>query len=343
MDLSLFYFSDEGDAQQDRYKLLLSGARFADTHGLHAVWTPERHFHQFGGVFPNPSVTAAAVAAITSRVKVRAGSVVAPLHHPLRIAEEWSIVDNISNGRAGLSLASGWHPRDFIFRPDAYDERRQLTVDTVHTLRHLWRGGAYTGRDAKPGEVYHVFPPPVQKDIPLWLTASGSPQTFQAAGKEGVGVLTHLLSQSLDDLAVKVAAYRSAYAASGQPGRGHVTLMMHTFLDADLASAHRHVEEPLRRYLISSLDLFANASASGGTAQHQQISEARSHHIVNRAYERYLHQDGLFGSVADARRTVDRVRAADVDEVACLIDFGVPTDTVLGSLRWLATLQELVQ
>lgn len=333
MDLSLFYFSDEGDTQQDRYRLLISGARYADTHGLAAVWTPERHFHQFGGIFPNPAVTAAAVAAATSRVKIRAGSVVAPLHHPLRIAEDWSVVDNISNGRAGLSLASGWHPRDFIFRPDSYDERRQVTVDTIHTLRHLWRGGAYCGHDAKPGEIYQVFPPPVQANIPLWLTASGSPQTFEAAGKEGVGVLTHLLNQSLDDLTAKIASYRSAYAASGQPGRGHVVLMMHTYLDEDLETAHRHVREPLQRYLISSLDLFAS----------QQVSQTRARHIVNRAYERYLHQDGLFGSVDDARKTVDRVRTAGVDEIACLIDFGVPTDTVLESLRWLAALQELVR
>lgn len=343
MDLSLFYFSDVGDARHDRYRLLLSGARFADEHGLAAVWTPERHFHRFGGIFPNPAVTAAAVAAATERVKIRAGSVVAPLHHPLRIAEDWSVVDNLSHGRAGLALASGWHARDFVFRPDAYAERRQVTVDTIRTLRELWHGEPYRGPGVKPDELYPVFPPPVQADIPLWLAASGSAQTFEAAGQEGVGVLTHLLNQSPDDLAAKIAAYRSAYAASGRPGRGHVVLMMHTYLDSDTETAHRHVREPLQRYLISSLDLFANAPDPGGAARSQPISEARSRYIVNRAYQRYLNRDGLFGSVDDARRTVERVRAADVDEIACLIDFGVPADTVLQSLRWLAKLQELVR
>ncbi len=47
------------------YRLLLEGAKFADTHDFEAVWTPERHFHPFGGLYPNPSVTSAAVAAIT--------------------------------------------------------------------------------------------------------------------------------------------------------------------------------------------------------------------------------------------------------------------------------------
>ena len=52
------------DRWRTSYRVLLEGARFADRHGFTAVWTPERHFHDFGGLFPNPSVTGAAVAAI---------------------------------------------------------------------------------------------------------------------------------------------------------------------------------------------------------------------------------------------------------------------------------------
>ena len=78
MDFSLFYFANDvaDDTGGGRYDLLLDGARFADEHGFAAVWTPERHFHPFGGVYPSPAVTGAAVAAVTSRVGVRAGSVV---------------------------------------------------------------------------------------------------------------------------------------------------------------------------------------------------------------------------------------------------------------------------
>ena len=86
MDFSLFFFADSGAAGGDGYELLLETARFADTHGFAAVWTPERHFHPFGGLYPNPAVTGAAVAAVTDRVSIRAGSVVGPLHHPVRIA-----------------------------------------------------------------------------------------------------------------------------------------------------------------------------------------------------------------------------------------------------------------
>src|SRR5205085_12069545 len=58
MAFSLFYFASAGDnVGRDKYRLLLEGAKFADEAGFAAVWTPERHFHQFGGLYPNPSVT----------------------------------------------------------------------------------------------------------------------------------------------------------------------------------------------------------------------------------------------------------------------------------------------
>ena len=125
IDLSLFYFSsDESTGGAERYRLLTEGAVFADRHGFEAVWTPERHFHAFGGLYPNPAITSAAIAALTDRVKIRAGSLVLPLHHPVRAAEDWSLVDNLSNGRVGIAFASGWHPNDFVLAP-AEPSRRQ--------------------------------------------------------------------------------------------------------------------------------------------------------------------------------------------------------------------------
>ena len=57
---------------------------------------------------------------VTERIEIRAGSVVLPLHNPIRCAEDWSVVDNLSNGRVGLSFASGWHANDFALAPDNF-------------------------------------------------------------------------------------------------------------------------------------------------------------------------------------------------------------------------------
>jgi methionyl-tRNA formyltransferase len=141
VEFSLFYFpsADSGSAA-DQYRLLIEGAKFADTHDFSAVWTPERHFHAFGGLYPNPSVASAAIATITNRVHIRGGSVVLPLHHPIRVAEEWSLVDNLSHGRVGISFASGWQPNDFVLRPEAFADRNAAMLDGIETVRALWRG-----------------------------------------------------------------------------------------------------------------------------------------------------------------------------------------------------------
>jgi natural product biosynthesis luciferase-like monooxygenase protein len=121
VELSLFYFADDAlRSTEHRYLLLLEGPQFADHHNFSAVWIPERYFDVFGGLYPNPAVTGAAVAALTTGVNIRAGSVVAPLHHILRLAEDWLVVDNLSGGRIGLSLAPGWSEGDFVLRPEAF-------------------------------------------------------------------------------------------------------------------------------------------------------------------------------------------------------------------------------
>ena len=121
IQFSLFFFSDDGSTNAtEKYRLLLETAKFADAHDFAAVWTPERHFQDFGGLYPNPSVLGAALAMVTEKIELRAGSVNLPLHNPIRVAEEWSVVDNLSHGRVAVSFASGWHPLDFVLRPEGY-------------------------------------------------------------------------------------------------------------------------------------------------------------------------------------------------------------------------------
>lgn len=342
MDFSLFYFADDSVEAQgaSRYDLLLDGARFADAHDLTAVWTPERHFHSFGGKYPNPSVTGAAVAAVTERIGIRAGSVNAPLHHPLRIAEEWAVVDNISHGRAGVSFASGWHPDDFALRPETFADRKAVMAETVRTVRKLWAGGSMSV-ETGTGERKEVsaYPPPVQREIPTWITCAGSIESFRLAGQLGAGVLTHLLGQDLDELGEKVAEYRRV-SRETTGGEGHVALMAHTFLGDDTDTVRETVREPFSRYLRSSFGLIARSITGSDSVDLESMHEDDVEFLVARGFDRYFREGALFGTVADGADFVARVREVGVDEIACLIDFGVPAEAVLDGLKVLARLRQ---
>lgn len=352
---SLFYFAAQsGEAGADAYRVLFEGARFADQNGFEAIWTPERHFHEFGGLYPNPAISSAALAGMTKNVKLRAGSVVAPLHHPVSIAESWALVDNLSGGRAGIAIAAGWQPNDFILRPENFAERKSIALGTLETLRRLWAGDAveFPGHDGKPVAV-NIHPRPVQKEIPVWITAAGNVETFIEAGRLGCGVLTHLLGQSIEELTDKIAAYRQARAAAGFEGNGHVVLMLHTFVSDDEETVLETARRPMKSYLNSAVDLVRRASwtfptfisrAEATGRNPQQVFESEDlkpeelDALLDHAFERYYRRSGLFGTPESAKEIVRDVMAAGVDEIACLIDFGIESETVLANLKHIRTL-----
>ncbi len=342
LDFSLFYFaSDDQPAAGDTYRLLIEGAKFADRNGFTAVWTPERHFHQFGGLYPNPSVVGAALAMVTERVQIRAGSVVLPLQHPLRVAEEWAVVDQLSRGRVGISFASGWHADDFVLAPANFAERKEIMLRDIETVRRLWRGEALQFHGGT-GQAVAVLtrPRPIQPELPVWITAAGNPETFRSAGEIGANLLTHLLGQSVEELRTKIASYREAWRAQGHPGEGHVTLMLHTFVAQDMEFVREQVRQPFTNYLRSSADLMRNLARSMGQDL-QHISDADMDALLAHAFDRYFVTSGLFGTPEHCLQMVNQLQAIGVDEVACLIDFGVGTDTVLASLESLQQLHEL--
>lgn len=357
LGFSLFYFAsaaDDGTSNADQYRLLIEGAKFADTHGFEAVWTPERHFHEFGGLYPNPSVISAAIAVSTTRVQIRAGSCVAPLHHPARIAEEWALVDNLSNGRVGIAFASGWQPNDFLLRPDNFADKNAALMQTLGDVRALWRGEkrSFPGPLGTPVEI-GVFPRPVQPELPYWITSAGNPDTFAAAGRAGANLLTHLLGQSVEEVAVKLDAYRAAWRAAGHPGEGHVTMMLHSFVGGDADEVRRIARGPMIDYLRTSTSLlkqyawsfpaFRRPDRADAADQPDlaSLSAEETDALLEHAFERYFATAGLFGTPAQCVDLVHRLNAVGVDEIGCLIDFGIATQTVLDHLPQLDTLRRL--
>ena len=339
VQLSLSFFAnDEDGLTGPKYRLLLEAAKLADERDFTAIWSPERHFHSFGGLYPSPTATSAALAAATRRIGIRAGSVVLPLHDPIRVAEEWAVIDNLSGGRVGVSFASGWHADDFVLAPDRYADRRTTMAEDIDVVRRLWRGEEIERRNGN-GDLVKVAirPRPVQPELPFWFTAAGSPDTFQAAGRAGAFVLTNLMGQTLPDLAYKVDLYRKAWREAGHgPGEGHVTLMLHAFLAQDVESAHAQAREPLLSYFRSSVDITRGFIAAQGLGiRMEDLAPADLQTLLEHGVERYLGDGGLFGTADSCMPMIERVRAAGVSEVAALIDFGVPVEATLRSVELL--------
>ncbi|MEU1423679.1 MupA/Atu3671 family FMN-dependent luciferase-like monooxygenase [Kitasatospora sp. NPDC005751] len=348
VDFSLSFFGDYplDTRPEDRYRIVLESARFADRNGFHAVWLPERHFHSFGGIFPNPSVLAAALARETERVRLNAGCAVLPLHHPVRVAEEWSVVDNLSGGRVGLGCASGWHPNDFLFFPDRYGTHKELMHRQVDTIRALWRGEPYRGRNGSGEEIeVHLHPRPLQELPPMYTAIVGNPDSFREAARHDLGVITNLMTQSVEELAANVALYRRTRAEHGlDPEAGRVVVLVHSYLGADLATAREQAYRPFCGYLRSSLSLFGQvANSLGLTLDYENTPEEDLEFVLERAYERYCASRALIGTPESVRTVLDSLRAAGADEIAAFVDFGLSPELVAAGLPYLDELRRTAQ
>lgn len=339
LDLSIIFFSDVNQGLDHKYQLVFDLTEFADQSGFKAVWLPERHFHPFGGIYPNPSVLAAALAVKTKQIRLRTGSVVLPLHHPLEVVEAWAMVDHLSQGRVDLGFASGWNPNDFITSRDTFKENRKVWFDRIPMVEKLWRGETMTflnGKD-EPSEV-RIYPKPIQDELNVWLVVSRSEESFRIAGSKGYNVLTMLAGIDLEKLGEKIKIYRDARRDAGfDPDAGVVTLMMHTLVHQDLDIVRKAVREPFYDYIKSALTGHVQAFDKG-----KRPSEEETKKMVDYSYERYFKTGALFGSTVEAESTAAKALEVGVNEIACLMDFGVDYQVVMDSLPYLRAFQEKV-
>ncbi len=338
MDFSFIFFSSKrSEPVAGAYDYVLDIARYADANGFKAVWVPERHFFEFGGLFPDPGTLLANVAAQTSRIRLRSGSVVLPLHHPTRVVESWSMLDHLSNGRVDMAFASGWNPNDFVSSPHTFGHAREVWFERMAEVDRLWRGDAVEYANGKLEKVaIKVHPRPLQPRLNIWMTITGNEQSFVEAGRRGYNVLTMLMSKPLEELAANIARYRTARREAGlAPDGGVVSLMLHTFVHDDAEKVERCVREHYFDYIRDGLKGHIQSLR-------QKPTEEEIDKIVEHSVQHQRRNSALFGDVEHCHATVQRLRAVGVDEIACLVDFGISQSEMRDTLPFVRELKDRV-
>lgn len=334
IDFSLLFFSSYNNkSASGKYDFIIDSAKYADSNGFKAIWVPERHFHEFGGLYPNPVVLCSALSMVTKNIELRSGSVVAPLHDAIRIAEDWSMVDNLSGGRIGVSFASGWNPNDFVLSNDEFSNRHEVMYAKISEVKRLWKGESVMRKNGNGREVnLSVFPRPVQPEIPLWITAAQDEKTFISAGKIGANILTHFLGQDINELSNKIKLYRNSRASNGyNPEDGKVGLMLHTYVGDETEDIEQTVEVPFIEYLKSAVGLGKILMEEAGLKE-SDISTVDQEIILKNAFQRYYKTSSLIGTKARCKEIVQNLRLIGVNEIACLVDFGIDEDKIKQAL-----------
>jgi natural product biosynthesis luciferase-like monooxygenase protein len=256
------------------------------------------------------------------------------------VAEEWALVDNLSGGRVGIACASGWHANDFVLSPADYAARKQVMFERIDILERLWRGESIALVNGAGKEVeIRTFPRPLQPRLPLWI-ASHSDDSFIRAGEMGAAVLTALYSTTVENLERQIGLYRQVLVRGGRdPKAGAVTLMVHTFLAENEPAVQEKLRSAYGEYLFVFLGL--QAAQARGLDQEFDLTEADKQFIVEGALQRRAGTRDLIGTPAECAERVEQFRRMGVDEIACLIDFGIDFESVMTSLHLLDRLKTL--
>ena len=166
------------------------GAR-ADHLGFHSVKTVEHYFFDYGGHSPNPVVFLAALAARTTRIRPITGAVIPAFNHPVKLAAELAMLDNLSGGRLDVGFGRAFIPKEFeVFGVDM-DESRARFEEGIDLITRLWTEDrvSYEGRFHRLRDV-HLQPRPVQTPHPpIWIASIASEESFVWAGRRGYHVM----------------------------------------------------------------------------------------------------------------------------------------------------------
>jgi alkanesulfonate monooxygenase SsuD/methylene tetrahydromethanopterin reductase-like flavin-dependent oxidoreductase (luciferase family) len=248
MDFGYFTLSDNhyADNRRSANQLvadILDEVVYADALGYHSAWIGEHHFNSLG-VLSCPDLVLAHAAARTRHIRLAPAVTVLPLHHPIRVAEQWATLDLLSGGRVDWAAGRGYDRREYEpFNVD-FSDNQAIFEEGMELVRRLWDAG--DTRISHEGRYYRfenvrITPQPVQKPIPAYV-ASFSRPSIELAGRLGCGLVVapFAAAMTFGGLRQVAALYHESCARHGKrPGRLMCSYFTHFADDAEQEAAAR--------------------------------------------------------------------------------------------------------
>lgn len=180
--------ASSGRRTPDVYAETLDLIAAAEAWGYDDIWLSEHHFIN-DGYLPSLLPMAAAVAMRTKRVTIGTNILLMPFHHPLRLAEDCAVVDNLCDGRFLFGPAVGYRREEFATFGIDRKHRGSITEEAVTIMRRCWTEESFSfhGRHFQFDDV-RCTPKPVNGDIPIWFGATTG-EAIRRAARLGDGLL----------------------------------------------------------------------------------------------------------------------------------------------------------
>ncbi|MCS7002003.1 MAG: LLM class flavin-dependent oxidoreductase [Dehalococcoidia bacterium] len=184
---------------------IVADAVLAEELGFDACWVAEHHFSPYG-IVGAPTLLMAAIAMRTRAIKIGSAVAVMPFHHPLRLAEDFALIDNLSNGRVVAGIGPGFAPVEFAGFGQPVEQRRDRFLEGVELLQRAWEEPVvnFHGVYYRANNVT-VYPRVVQQPRPLIVQAATKVESRATAARLGRPILIGRLG--FDDARDAIAHY----------------------------------------------------------------------------------------------------------------------------------------
>jgi alkanesulfonate monooxygenase SsuD/methylene tetrahydromethanopterin reductase-like flavin-dependent oxidoreductase (luciferase family) len=301
---------------------ILDQAVYAEAVGMHSAWIGEHHFSTLG-VLSCPDLVLAQVAARTSRIRLAPAVTVLPLHHPIRVAEQWATLDMLSGGRVDFAAGRGYDRREYGPLEVSFDDNQARFEEGMAVVQQLWSAAAPITHS---GEYYRfeavaITPQPVQRPIPAYV-ASFSQPSVELAGRLGANLIVapFAAAMTFGGLAQVRERFDEARARHGHPpGRLMCSYFLHFADDAAAETAAR--ARQIRYYKECAAPAFPG-DPRNAPPSYRYFAEIVER--LNRVRPEDLTENSvLLGPPARIVETLKKVEAAGVAEVILYVNVGL--------------------
>jgi alkanesulfonate monooxygenase SsuD/methylene tetrahydromethanopterin reductase-like flavin-dependent oxidoreductase (luciferase family) len=297
-------------------------ALYADQLGMHSAWIGEHHFNSLG-VLSCPDLVLAYIAARTKHIRLAPAVTVLPLHHPIRVAEQWASLDLLSNGRVDFAAGRGYDKREYLPFNVSFEDNQSIFDEGLELVRALWASNermTYKGKHYQFEDV-RITPKPVQNPIPTYV-ASFSKPSIELAARLGCGLVVAPFAAAMSFGGLKQVAdlYHESCAKYGnKPGRLMCSYFTHFADNKQQEDAQR--ARQIRYYKECVIPAFPGDPKTAPPSYRYFIDMVER--LKNVKPEDLTENSVLVGSSARMTETLKKVEAAGFEEVILYFNVGL--------------------
>jgi len=279
------------------YKNTIEQAQLAEDVGFDSTWISEHHFLD-DGYCPSPAVMAGALAAVTDRIRIGSGGIILPLHNPVKVAEDASVVDNISNGRFDLGVVLGYRKEEYdgmgvpmIERPSRMDEGLEVLEKALSGETFSYSGKRYSFENTT------LTPAPVQNPLPIYIGAFEEP-AIRRAGRFGRPLLIGP-GRTVDMVRDTLGYYNDEAKKAGMnPEDVEHILLRETFVSSDrdeaLRGSNKYIINMYKYYFTLGVKMYVRG---------KQLSD-----IADPLFEHLAEERFIIGTPQDCIKEIEMYR-----------------------------------